>query len=233
MKHVVALSGGKDSTAMALRLAEVEPRDYTYIITPTGDELPSMVAHWALLETLLGKPLIRITNNGRTLNDLIQIQNALPNHQMRWCTRQLKIEPTIAWLLKNGPAIMYVGLRADEEVRAGIYDSRIQSDYPLRRWGWTLYHVQEYLFGRRMVIPKRTDCARCYAQRLGEWRALWSEHPELYAEAAAQERLTGRTFRSPKRDKWPASLDDLAKEFASGRKIRGEDKIQACRVCSL
>lgn len=38
--HVVALSGGKDSTAMALRLREVEPREYTYICTPTGNELP-------------------------------------------------------------------------------------------------------------------------------------------------------------------------------------------------
>jgi tRNA(Ile)-lysidine synthase TilS/MesJ len=28
VKHVVALSGGKDSTALALRLAEVEPREY-------------------------------------------------------------------------------------------------------------------------------------------------------------------------------------------------------------
>jgi hypothetical protein len=28
-----------------LRLAEVEPRDYVYVITPTG-ELPEMIAHW-------------------------------------------------------------------------------------------------------------------------------------------------------------------------------------------
>ena len=32
MTHVVALSGGKDSTAMALRLAEVAPRDYRYVM---------------------------------------------------------------------------------------------------------------------------------------------------------------------------------------------------------
>ena len=31
LAHIVALSGGKDSTAMALRLAEAEPRDYTYV----------------------------------------------------------------------------------------------------------------------------------------------------------------------------------------------------------
>ena len=36
MTHIVALSGGKDSTAMALRLTEMEPRDYQYVVTPTG-----------------------------------------------------------------------------------------------------------------------------------------------------------------------------------------------------
>ena len=42
-KHVVALSGGKDSTALALRLHELNPKvDYTYVCTPTGDELPEM-----------------------------------------------------------------------------------------------------------------------------------------------------------------------------------------------
>ena len=46
MKHVVALSGGKDSTALALRLAEIEPREYIYVCTPTGNEPPEMFAHW-------------------------------------------------------------------------------------------------------------------------------------------------------------------------------------------
>ena len=52
MTHVVALSGGKDSTALALRLAEVEPREYVYLCTPTGRELPEMEAHWTRLEGL-------------------------------------------------------------------------------------------------------------------------------------------------------------------------------------
>jgi len=52
--HVVALSGGKDSTALALRLAEVEPRDYVYVCTPTGNEPAAMFAHWRQLGDLLG-----------------------------------------------------------------------------------------------------------------------------------------------------------------------------------
>ena len=52
-KHVVALSGGKDSSAMALALKMFEPADYTFVCTPTGDELPEMDAHWLKLEGLL------------------------------------------------------------------------------------------------------------------------------------------------------------------------------------
>jgi predicted PP-loop superfamily ATPase len=49
--HIVALSGGKDSTAMALRLRELHPDvPYRFIITPTGNELPTMDAHWAKLD---------------------------------------------------------------------------------------------------------------------------------------------------------------------------------------
>ena len=59
--RIVALSGGKDSTAMAIELAEHEPSDdYQFCITPTKRELPAMDAHWAKLERLLGKPLVRI-----------------------------------------------------------------------------------------------------------------------------------------------------------------------------
>jgi hypothetical protein len=232
--HVVGLSGGKDSTALALRLAEVEPRDYTYLITPTGDELPEMVAHWQRLEVLLGKPLTRVTNG--TLASWIQHLNGLPNFRMRWCTRVLKIEPTIAFMVRNAPAINYVGLRADEETREGIYGDSVVSRYPLREWGWGLAEVRSYLAARGVEIPRRTDCARCYHQRLIEWKTLLRKHPDIYASAEADEARTGHTFRSPKRDTWPTALSELRVAFDSGRKVRGEDcddEDGVCRVCSL
>ena len=241
MNHVIALSGGKDSTAMALRLAEVEPQDYTYLITPTGDELPEMIAHWERLEQLLGKPLTRITNG--TLNSWIEHFKALPNWRQRWCTRLLKIEPCLAYLKAN-PATLYVGLRADEEDRKGIYSNDVVCRFPLREWGWGIEEVVTYLKHRGIKIPKRTDCARCYGQRVGEWRRLWKEHPAIYSDAENQETAIGNTFRSPGRDSLPAPLVQLRTVFEAeqaAKESQGtlfdagfcDEEQGACRVCSL
>lgn len=232
MKHIVALSGGKDSTAMALVLKATTSIDYEYLITPTGNEMPEMVAHWERLESLLGKPLTRITN--RTLEAWIDEFNALPNWRQRWCTRLLKIEPCLAYIRRNQPATLYVGLRADEPLREGIYSADVQCRFPLRELGWRERDVKAYLQSRGVSIPERTDCAWCYGQRLAEWKKLLERHPDLYAQAERLEQRTGATFRSPRRDNWPAGLADLRVEFSSGRKIRGEGQDSvACRACTL
>lgn len=202
MKLIVAISGGKDSTAMALRLAEVEPADYEFCITPTKRELPPMKAHWAKLEELLGKQLIRLP--GPSLVELVIKYRALPNWRMRWCTRQIKIEPFMKYAEAHVPAISYVGIRADEiQDRDGTDWSGIEGvtqDLPLVRWGWGLSRVQGYLQERGVSIPRRTDCDICFFQQLIEWYEFWLNYPEEWKEGEALEDFTGHTFRSAQRD---------------------------------
>lgn len=253
LRHVVALSGGKDSTAMALWLMENEPREYQFVCTPTGDELPDMIEHWIKLGKMLGSRILPVTS-GQGLSALIRQQTMLPNHRARWCTRMLKLEPYYRWLAEQAPAVSYVGLRADEETRQGMVfpeTKEIKLRFPLREQGFTESDVWAYLDARGVKIPPRTDCARCYHQTLGEWWRLWKHHPDTYAEAAAEEEWVSTqrgktyTFRSPQRDNWPASLRDLAVAFETGRippravlqgdLFRGERRPMkgACRVCSL
>lgn len=238
MKHVVAISGGKDSTAMALRLAEVEPQDYTYICTPAGNEPMDMFDHWRNLGKLLGKPIIPIV--GGTLIGLITKQNALPNWRQRWCTRMLKIEPYAAWLAGQGECTSYVGLRADEPLREGgdyLDIPGIVMRFPMREWGWTVRDVMDYLKMRNVTVPKRTDCELCFFQRLIEWYELWKDNRAGWDEGERLEELTGHTFRSASRDTWPASMKGLRERFEAGdipretrRDAFGELK---CRVCRL
>lgn len=255
-RHIVALSGGKDSTAMALCLAEVEPRAYVYVCTPTGNELPEMIAHWKRLGDLLGSLVLPVTN-GSSLQGLIRRHQMLPNHTARWCTRQLKLEPYYRWLEEQKPCVSYVGLRADEEGRSGMMfpdTDGVTMRFPMKEWGWGMADVFSYLEQRNVTIPARTDCAWCYHQTLGEWWRLWKLHPEEYAEAEKYERMVSAfrgkeyTFRNASRDTWPAALSELRARFEAGdvppRTVLQIDAFSgearrptmtsgACRACSL
>lgn len=249
MRHIVALSGGKDSTAMALLLNDIEPRDYEYVITPTGNELPEMFAHWRMLSQKLGKPLKPVAFGGKSLQGLIRDLEMLPNHRARWCTRKLKLEPYYNWLATQTPCISYVGLRADEESRPGMIfpdAGGVTMDFPLRRWGFNLKDVQEILDAYQVTIPERTDCAACFWQKIGEWYLLWRDNLDAYLEAEALELFVTEkrgqvyTFRSAQRDSWPASLCDLRIEFEGGRvpekslkMMDARRNVGSCRVCTL
>ena len=239
IKHVVGLSGGKDSTALALALREREPREYEYICTPTGNELPELFDHLDYMENLLGQEIKRI-GIGIDLYQLIEEQKMIPNFRARFCTRALKIEPTIEYM-RNLPkgSILYVGLRADEETRSGIYSNHVQSRYPMREWGWTIGDVCRYLDEKGIQIPRRTDCGVCFYQTIGEWWNLWRDNPKEYQEGVDVEEQMGHTFRSNSRDTWPAALIMLRKEFERGRIPRDANINidlfggKTCRVCSL
>lgn len=218
MKHIVALSGGKDSTAMALRLAETEPKDYEFCITPTGRELPAMVDHWQRLECALGKPLFRIP--GPSLVEAIVKNKALPSWRMRFCTRQTKIEPFMSYVTNSVPAMCYVGIRADEAGDIEGTDWKgvdgVVQDFPLVRWGWGINRVKQYLRERNIEIPDRTDCDCCFFQQLAEWWRLWRDHKDRWMEIEALEAWAGHTLRSDGRDTWPAGLKELRAKFEAG-----------------
>lgn len=238
MNHIVALSGGKDSTALALALRELEPRNYIYVCTPTQNELPEMLLHWTRLEELLQAPLIRLPAD--SLASLVFKQRALPNWRMRWCTRMIKIEPFESYILDHQPCTIYVGIRADETDREGVAYEQLSEGiirrYPLVEWNWGVGDVLNFLDCRGIKIPERTDCALCFFQTLYEWYVLWKDHPDLFAQGVAWEEFTGHTLRSEQRDSWPAALKELGAQFASGRipkqRTKMKDRKVMCSVCA-
>jgi hypothetical protein len=242
VNHIGAISGGKDSVAMAVLLHEKNPDiEFTWVCTPTGNEPPEWFAHMKALRERIG-PIVPIMYPGG-LGGLIEQWNALPNWRQRWCTRVLKIEPFAKFLSQNTPAKFYVGLRADEAEReGGDYQkvADVEMVFPLRDAGMGLSDVIEFNRSRGIEIPKRTDCMLCFFQRLIEWWELWRDNPDAYAEGERYEAMTGFTFRSPGRDSWPAALKYLRVEFESGRvpretRQKQDDLFSAmqCRVCRL
>lgn len=242
--HVVALSGGHDSTALALLLREQNPDvPYNFVCTPTGNELPAMFAHWRHLGEVLGRKLVPIMAG--SLHGIIRREKMLPNFRARFCTRILKIEPYRKFLFEQtalGPVVSYVGLRADEPGRAGGAYADIGGvtmRFPLREMGFGEGEVQATLRRFGVTCPDRTDCGDCYHQRVGEWFEYWRDHREAAEAAVALEKEIGGTFRTPGRDSWPTALCDLFAEFAAGkvpevslrRMVRERMAAGACSVC--
>jgi len=237
----VAFSGGKDSTAMALALRE-RGEIFEMIYTPTGNELPGMQEHIDRVAGIVERRLHRL--RAPTLVELIHRWSALPNWRQRYCTRLIKIEPCKAFLIAHPSSTLCVGFRADEEIRQGLYGGYARYRYPLRELGWKLADVFECLQRHRMTVPRRTDCALCYGQRLSEWWRLWADYRTEFEAGVELERICGHTFRSAQRDSWPASLSDLQAEFEVGRVPRGADQqylpfeedlstYGACRICRM
>jgi len=237
MNHIGAISGGKDSVAMAVLLKETHPEiDFQWVCTPTGNEPPEWFSHMKVLRDRIG-PILPLMYPGG-LDGLIRQWKALPNWRQRWCTRVLKIEPFAAYLMQHSPAKFYVGLRADEPAReGGDYQNvpNVEMLFPLREAGMGLAEVLSFNAQRGIIIPARTDCMLCFFQRLIQWFELWRDNLPAYLEGEAYEELTGFTFRSPQRDTWPASLRLLRAEFEKGRVPREtrRDPMAAlqCRVC--
>src|ERR1700733_6535023 len=65
--------------------------DYEYVYTPTAWELPEMDEHIERLQLILGRPVTPIP--APTMDQVIEVQKALPNFRMRFCTRLIKIVP--------------------------------------------------------------------------------------------------------------------------------------------
>ena len=237
VRQIAAFSGGKDSTAMLLAMRDRGERIDGLLVTPTGDELPEVWEHWDRIAALVGGELIR--PKAPTLRQAIDAVGGLPNFRMRWCTRMIKIEPMIAWARSQpDDVVICVGLRADEPERTGIISETLRCRFPLREYGMGLLEVRSILAHHEVCVPARTDCARCYHQRIGEWWDLWRNHPEIFADAIEDEKRTGRTYRTPGRDSWPTSLAELRDAFTAGRVPKDRSKQlpmfeEPCRVCRL
>ena len=200
-KHVLGLSGGKDSAALAIYMRQNYPElDIEYFFTDTGKELPEVYEFLGKLEGFLGQPILRLNPNRDFDYWLKQYNNFLPSAQTRWCTRQLKLKPFEDWVkpfLAEGYTVhSYVAIRADEPYREG-YNAKQDSlkiHLPFKTDGIDKPGVSEILEGSGLGWPKyyqwrsRSGCTFCFYQQKIEWVRLQEWHPEAFEEAKAYEK---------------------------------------------
>lgn len=200
-RHVLGISGGKDSAALAVYMRDRHPElDIEYFFTDTGEELPEVYEFLGKLEGKLGKPILRL-NPGRDFNFWLREYNHfLPSPNTRWCTKMLKLAPFEKWvkpMLAAGDKVTsYVAIRADEDYREG-YSAKADNLFvklPFREVGIDKVGVLDILENSGVGFPKyyewrsRSGCTFCFFQQKIEWVRLRERHPEAYETAKTLEK---------------------------------------------
>lgn len=193
-RHLLALSGGKDSAALAVYMREKYPKiPMEYVFIDSGCELPETYAYLDKIRAMLSIEIIIIRSLKNFEYWLKMFNGVLPSPKNRWCTRLLKLNPYTDWIKKNcadDVTFNYVGLRADED-RAGYQSNSANmiSDFPFVRDGLVLSDIKGILNESGLGLPayytwrQRSGCYFCFYQRDNEWKGLRRHHPNLFNKA--------------------------------------------------
>lgn len=209
-RHVLGLSGGKDSAALAIYIRDKYPELHEkveYFFTDTGAELAEVYEFLDRLEAFLGKKIERLSS-GKDFDHWLNVYNGfLPSAKQRWCTREMKLKP-FERFVGNDAVISYIGIRADED-REGYISQKetIEAAFPFVEDGVVREDVFRIL-EESVGIPayyewrSRSGCYFCFFQRQGEWLGLKRRHPELFEKAKEYEN------RPRERYDWEAGKGD-------------------------
>jgi len=255
VRHVLGISGGKDSAALAIYLRDEVP-EMEYFFCDTGAELPETYEFLERLEAKLAKPIIRLSAE-TDFNHFLKIyNNFLPSPNARWCTKELKLKPFERWI-GDDPTITYIGIRADEQ-RDGYISTKahIKPLFPFIRDGIVKADVFRILEESGVGIPEyykwrsRSGCYFCFFQRKSEWIGLKNNHPDLFERAKKFEKIDPANGM---RYTWSSSesLEELAARASTVINRRNIDRShvpwqqllasdeeneldqQACTICSI
>ncbi len=143
VRHLLGISGGKDSAALAIYMKNRYPHlDIEYYTCDTGKELEETYQLIRNLEVYLGKKITLLQgapgSNESPFDHFLKMYGGyLPSSNSRWCTKKLKLDPFEKFVGED-LVISYVGIRGDED-REGYISrkSNIQSIFPFRRNIWS------------------------------------------------------------------------------------------------
>ena len=202
--HVISISGGKDSAALAIYMKEKYPdREFKYLFFDTEEELQDTYNYLNKLQSILGIKVEYKLPKKSFKELLLQHNDYLPSPTERWCTRKMKLETFLNTMqeFKEYTIYNYVGIRADEN-REGLIptDEHIITVMPFKDDGITLNDVKRILHDAGVGLPayydvvydkeydieyfrSRSGCYFCFFMRQIEWVWLWEKHPDEYKKA--------------------------------------------------
>ena len=255
---VVSVSGGKDSTAMALWLIDQGLRDRCrWVFADTGWEHPSVYEYLDYLEGVIG-PIHRATSSKypKGFTDLVRKKGMFPARTLRFCTSELKVVPIREFIAGFDDPINCVGIRAEESrSRAAMemWDAggpmEVDTWRPIIEWGvddvvaiHTKHSVKPCgLYLRRKNPSSRIGCYPCIYARKAEIAAVADNDPWRIDQIRDLEKEMGYTFfhreAASKSGAEPAGIDEVvawAQTDRGGRQFKLFDMGQpGCRMWGL
>jgi 3'-phosphoadenosine 5'-phosphosulfate sulfotransferase (PAPS reductase)/FAD synthetase len=193
MKYVLSFSGGKDSTALLIKIIENKlPLNDIVYFDCEDFEFPEMNMHIKKVEKTFNIKIHRLHSVKPFEQYLSELGWATPN--LRWCTNE-KINAIRRYSRKYRPLTQYIGYAADEKMRINRAtkknnkrkrDYDIHYSFPLVDLGITEQQALEIcksygfdwsgLYNNR----KRVSCYCCPLQKKSDIELLKQTHPELY-----------------------------------------------------
>jgi len=205
VRHILSLSGGKDSTALAIHMRRTRPHiEMEYVFCDTAKELTETYEYLNRVEAFLGKKIVRLNAKAGFDHWHRVFGGYLPSPQMRWCTKLLKLKPFEEYV-GDDEVISYVGIRADED-RVGYISHKpnIKAVFPFKEDGIDYAGVMRILNESGIGLPPylkwgrtHSGCFFCFFQQPIEWVRLLETHPDQFEEAMKYEKLSdepGKTF---------------------------------------
>jgi len=195
VRHILGISGGKDSAALAVYLRDDIP-DMEYVFCDTGYELEETYNFIEMLEVYLNKHIVRLPEELPGYSKEMDFKHYLdlyggylPSAAQRWCTVKLKLAP-FEMYFGDDEIVNYVGIRADENRLGYLSNSgKVDTVFPFVEDGIDKNGVMRILNEAGVGLPEyykwrsRSGCYFCFFQRKDEWVGLRQRHPELYKKA--------------------------------------------------
>lgn len=158
IRHVIGISGGKDSAALALYLAgKYSDLELEYYFCDTGKELEETYQLIKNIEAFLGIKVQELDTAKKSHRDpfdhFLGVNGGfLPSSMARWCTHKMKLEPFERYV-GDDPVISYVGIRGDENREGYISKkSNIQSIFPFRKNIWSVDVIKKILSNNTIEV---------------------------------------------------------------------------------
>ena len=202
VQYIASMSGGKDSTAMALYLME-QGIEFDPLFYDTGWEHPAVYEYIENdLPRILGKPVRAIEGRVYDLDEeteqiarefearlgrrsamvrLCLHKGMFPSRIRRWCTQELKIKGLKKALKDYDAPVNCVGVRAGEsEARSKLPERELSTSLDCMVWrpilSWTKADVIA-IHNRHGIAPNRLYLLG--AERVGCWPCIFSRKSEI------------------------------------------------------